>query len=118
MPPSSVCLIADKLVSNDRQREYGHPFEDFGKTAAMMTGAGFSWKGQPIGPEHIPILMSLVKISRMLNNKNAYHKDSVVDICGYMKTAQLVQEKYAEEEYKHTLFAKENPTECLKSQNE
>lgn len=85
----SVCQEADRLVSVDRQADYGHPYWDFQKTAAMWS----TIFGVAIEPEQVGLAMICVKISRELNK----HKhDNLVDICGYAKTIELVNEKRQE----------------------
>jgi len=84
----TVCQEADRVVSLDRQVQYGAPSEDFARTAAM-------WEpllGLPpgaISPEKIAYCMIAVKLSRLCHG---YKHDSVVDICGYAKTASLICE--------------------------
>jgi len=80
------CLqIADELVGGDRNADYGHPIEDFTRTAKMW-GAIL---GVEVKPEHIPLCMIAVKISRECNKPKA---DNVIDICGYARTLEMVRE--------------------------
>ena len=88
----SVCQEADRIVSGDRQEDYGHPAEDFSRTAAMWT-AMFSNLLQPnvqFGPRDVAMAMICLKLSRLANK---YKRDSVVDICGYAKTMDMIEER-------------------------
>jgi hypothetical protein len=84
----SVCAIADRLVATDRQQFYGHPLDDFTKTAKMVSVI----VGTEVSAWQIPLIMQAVKISRELN---APKRDNLIDGCGYWKTLDLV---YAEAE--------------------
>ena len=88
-PTETICQEADRLVSHDRQAQYGAPSEDFARTAAM-------WEpilGLPpgaISPEKVAYCMIAVKLSRLCHG---YKRDSVVDIAGYAKTISMVCEE-------------------------
>lgn len=77
---------AQRLVFGDRQADYGHPIDDFTKTAGMWSAA-FGWD---VGPEDIPLAMIMVKISR---EKNRAKRDNAVDIAGYAGTLAMVRER-------------------------
>lgn len=87
----SILLEADNIVSNDRQADYGHPLDDFTKTAKMWSVI----LGVEIEPEKIPLCMIAVKISRELNRPK---RDNLVDMAGYAKTLSMVYERLREEE--------------------
>lgn len=92
----SVCAEADRLVSTDRQAVYGHPIEDFSRTAALWT-ALFKHKlkdNEAFNPEDVPAAMRMVKESRLM--KSSRHRDSLVDIAGYAKTQELVWDRLEE----------------------
>ena len=88
---------ATHLVTEDRQKDYGHPYDDFSRTAAMMSGIGFRFMDPQLGIREIeakdmPIFMILVKLSREVN----HHKDdNVVDTIGYAKCLAMVHERMA-----------------------
>ena len=93
----SVLLEAEGLVHGARQRDYGHPLDDFGCTAAMWS-AWLSHKyHRPINlsPEDVGMLMCMVKISR---EANAPKRDNLVDLAGYAETVNMVLDERARRE--------------------
>lgn len=88
-PPSdeNVAETAQRLVGGDRQDQYGHPIEDFTRTA----GAINALYGTDFGPRDIPIIMTCVKLSRVIQSPNK--RDSIVDAIGYMLTYEMVAER-------------------------
>jgi hypothetical protein len=84
----SILKEADKLVSEDRQDIYGHPYDDFSRATEMY---------QPILESNLDpalkhaLIMIQVKISRLLNTP--YHHDTIVDIAGYAKCYKMIADK-------------------------
>ncbi|MFA5703753.1 MAG: DUF6378 domain-containing protein, partial [Advenella sp.] len=58
---------ADKATARDRNAVYGHPADDFARTAAIANAMGFTRNGEPITAEDIPIFQIAVKMSRLSN---------------------------------------------------
>ena len=80
----SVLQEADRIINGARQKDYGHPFDDFSKTAKR-------WEtifGVSVTPEQVALAMIDVKMSRLLNTPD--HRDSQVDIGGYIGTYEMV----------------------------
>lgn len=76
-----VELEAQRLVrSGERQAQYGHPSEDFARTAQQ-------WGMHPIG---VAIRMIQLKLSRLMSR--GWHRDSVVDTIGYAICMQRLEE--------------------------
>lgn len=77
---------AQRLVHGDRQQDYGHPLDDFSKTAAMWSAI----LGCKVTAEQVGLCMMTVKISRQLNRPK---RDNLVDAAGYAATVQMVIEE-------------------------
>jgi hypothetical protein len=86
-PAKTIAQEADELIAGARQSQYGHPIEDFTRTA----GAINAMFGTELGPMDVPQLMILLKLSRI--RQTPFKRDSWVDIDGYAGTAEMVAEK-------------------------
>lgn len=88
-PPTEETILeeAQRLVGGDRQAQYGHPIDDFSRTA----GAINAFFGTAFEARDIPVLMILVKLSRVIQSPEK--RDSFVDICGYARTREMVAER-------------------------
>ncbi len=79
---------ANKLVHGDRQADYGHPLDDFTRTALMWSAI----LGHTVTAEQVGLCMCAVKISRQVNHPK---RDNLVDLAGYAATvAMVIDEKY------------------------
>lgn len=85
----SILQEAERIVAGPRQQDYGHPLDDFTKTAAMWAGIF----GVTVSAEQVALAMMCVKMSRLLNSPD--HRDSMVDACGYMRTYDMVRQERA-----------------------
>lgn len=87
----SVLKEAEKLVHGDRNESYGHPLDDFSRTAKMWSAI----LGVSVEPEQVGLCMIAVKISRECN---APRRDNLVDAAGYAETVEWCKnEKYKRE---------------------
>lgn len=85
---SEVILEAHGLINGLRQDDYGHPLDDFTKTAIQ-------WEvilGVSVSPEQVGLCMISVKISRHLNAPKA---DNLTDIAGYAGTLGMIAHERA-----------------------
>lgn len=80
---------AQRLVHGNRGDDYGHPYDDFSKTA-LIWQAIF---GIPVTAEQVALAMVGVKISREVNKPK---RDNCVDGAGYFETLSMVKERRTE----------------------
>lgn len=90
----SALLTAHGLIHGDRQHAYGHPLDDFAKTAAMWTarlrGRGLLAPGVELQPEDVAWMMVDVKWSRECNG---HGDDNLIDAAGYIGTLDLIHQE-------------------------
>ena len=77
MVERSVLDEAIELTRGDRNRDYGHPSDDYGRSAAMVS----AYLGHTVTARQLMGCMILVKMSRQAHTPD--HWDSAVDIAGY-----------------------------------
>lgn len=80
------CARAISLVYGDRHEDYGHPVDDFARTAQIWSAI----VGVEISPEQVPLMMIGLKISRLCHRMK---RDSLDDGPGYFETLYLVLEE-------------------------
>ena len=90
--PVSVETIleeAQRLVHGNRGEFYGPPAEDFGKTAAMMSGLLLPKlkPGETVSVTEAILFMVLVKVSRESHRRK---RDNAVDIAGYAALLEMI----------------------------
>jgi len=87
--PESLLDEANRITTSDRQDDYGHPSQDFARTALLWTGilAGRLREGQFVSPMDVPLCMIAVKLARQAHR---HKRDNLVDIAGYARTAAMV----------------------------
>ncbi len=87
--PEAILDEAKRITASDRQEDYGHPSQDFARTARMWTGilAGKLRDGAEIAAMDVPLCMIAVKLARQAHR---HKRDNLVDIAGYARTAAMV----------------------------
>ena len=83
--PENILKEADKIVGGDRNAAYGHPKQDFQRTAKIWSAI----LGFEVPYEKVALCMVGVKLSRQCN---ASRRDNLVDIAGYAQTAYMVEQ--------------------------
>lgn len=73
---------AQRLVHGDRGAAYGHPLDDFNRSAKMWSAI----LGITVTAEQVGLCMIAVKISRQCNKPK---RDNMVDAAGYAETVQM-----------------------------
>lgn len=93
-PPSEENILeeANRVVLGGKTEEYGHPLDDFARTALIATAVldGFLKPGFQVQPWHIPLLMIGVKMSRQVNSPK---RKNFVGMAGYARTGEMVAEE-------------------------
>jgi hypothetical protein len=82
----TILQEAQRLVHGDRQADYGHPLDDFSRTAKMWSAI----LGFPVSAEQVGLCMCAVKIGRQCNRPK---RDNMTDLAGYAATVQMCQEE-------------------------
>ena len=93
--PSSTPNIlteAAAAVYGPRQSAYGHPRENFERTARLWTGYLFAKDANAtlLTASDVAYMMVLLKMARLMQTPD--HRDSLVDMAGYAATAARVAE--------------------------
>ena len=84
MRKETILEEAKRIVHGDRGENYGHPFEDFSRTAKIWSAI----LGVEVEPEQVALCMVGVKISREVNRPK---RDNIVDGAGYFETLDMVK---------------------------
>lgn len=89
MSSETILEEAQRLVHGPRQGDYGHPFDDYTRTARMWEAI----LGVPQGtitPRIACLMMAAVKISREVHRPK---RDNLTDLAGYAACAQMCSER-------------------------
>lgn len=82
----SITEEAQKLVNGDRQKDYGDMQESFNRIAGLWS----AYLGVGVNALDVAKMMILLKVSRAKNNN---HRDSYIDIVGYVECADQLMGK-------------------------
>ena len=85
----SILDEAKRITGGVRHDDYGHPRDDFDRTARMWTGilADRLRDGAEVTTMDVPLCMIAVKLARQAHT---HKRDNLVDIAGYARTAAMV----------------------------
>lgn len=91
---TDILTEAREAVSGDRMRHYGHPADNHACTAAMWSAYLSRTLGLTVklSAEDVCMLNILQKVSR---EANLPKRDNLVDIVGYARNVELIQERNA-----------------------
>lgn len=78
---AEILDAAKRIVTGDREKQYGKPEDNFAVIAEFWT----TYIGHPISSEDVAIMMALLKIARIRSGN--YKADSFVDGVGYLSLA-------------------------------
>ena len=91
MNKETILEEAQRIVYGDRGENYGHPFEDFSRTAKIWSAI----LEIEVTPEQVALCMVGLKISREVNRPK---RDNIVDGAGYFETLEMVKEERSRRE--------------------
>ncbi len=85
----SILDEAKGITEGVRQNDYGHPVEDFSRTARMWSGilAPKLRANVEISAMDVPLCLIAVKLARQVHR---HKRDNLVDIAGYARTAAMI----------------------------
>ncbi len=99
MSHETILQEAQRLVYGDRGAAYGHPLDDFGRTAKIWSAI----LGCRVTAEQVGLCMIGVKISRQCNQPK---RDNLTDAAGYAATVQMcIEERERRSEAESTFGA-------------
>lgn len=81
------------IVDGDREKTYGDPAKNLNTIADLWTtwlqAKGVIRGNEIILADDVCVMMSLLKVARLANDQT--HRDSQVDVCGYMRLLERIQ---------------------------
>lgn len=90
-PDQSILKEAHGLVYGERKDAYGHPYDDYVCTAALMTAilrtGGVIAPDKAISAYQAVLMMAAVKLSRA---SRIHKRDNLVDLAGYAACAEEI----------------------------
>jgi hypothetical protein len=92
----SILQEAQRLTHGDRNKDYGHPLDDYTRTAALVSALLAHKLTSPLTPSEAAMIQCCVKLSRQVHKPK---RDNMVDLAGYAWVAQecLDEEKRREQ---------------------
>uniref|UniRef100_A0AAU8GTY2 DUF6378 domain-containing protein n=1 Tax=Mycobacterium phage QTRlifeCrisis TaxID=3136627 RepID=A0AAU8GTY2_9VIRU len=112
MSDESILEEAQRLIHGPRNKNYGHPRENFADISALFS----AYLERPITDLDVANLMILVKVARVKGT--GYHRDSYTDIAGYAGCAERIYEEPVEEDGQLALFDLPLPDDLIRNEDE
>lgn len=76
----SILEEAQRLTHGDRNADYGHPLDDYTRTAGLVSALLAHKLKEPISPQEMALAMCCVKLSRQVHRPK---RDNLTDLAGY-----------------------------------
>jgi len=92
LPNSSSKTVLEEaagITTTDRHETYGHPLDNHDRTADFWS----TYLDMEITAEDVCWMMMLVKVSREMH---APSRDNIVDVCGYARNIEMIQDEREE----------------------
>jgi hypothetical protein len=98
----SILQEAQRLTHGERTKDYGHPLDDYTRTAALVSALLAHKLKSPLLPHEAAMIQICVKLSRQINHPK---RDNTVDGAGYFWVTQecLDEEQRRGQEYLNQL---------------
>lgn len=89
---TSILAQAAHIVDSDREQTYGDPGRNLRTISDLWDSwlLARGWSGPGLSTDDVAYMMVLLKVARLANNPT--HRDSQVDICGYTRLAERIQQ--------------------------
>ena len=89
MSSSKILQEADEIAGESRSRDYGHPKENHERIAGIWNGLLSGILKRPLTAREAALMMIGLKLAREINTPK---RDNLVDICGYVKCIEMIDE--------------------------
>jgi len=89
VPEDSILAEADKVAGQSRSRDYGHPYQNHERIAAIWNVQLGPKLNAPIEPREVALMMIGLKLAREVNSPK---RDNILDIAGYVKCVDMIDE--------------------------
>lgn len=92
LPPAGESILeeAHRLTHGPRQADYGHPLDDYTRTAALVSAMLAHKLKEPLSAHDAALIQVCVKLSREINRPK---RDNAVDGAGYFWVAHACLEE-------------------------